>query len=76
MTYQEQYNKLREDFAEKSDKLIKAEKKLSETNGFAELGLLGDFSEAKKSFQEAANKYHEFLNYIKQNSIKPDDKFA
>ncbi len=76
MTYQEYYNKLQEEFAKRSDKFIKAEKNLSEANGFADINLLSDFSEAKRRFDEAANKYHEFLNYVKEHGIDPNDEIS
>lgn len=75
MTYQEKYQELRQDFAEKSDRLIKADQKLGATKGFGDATDFNEFVRAKQEWQHAANRYHEFIAYAQKNNVNPDDIF-
>jgi hypothetical protein len=75
MTYQEYFDKLRTEFALKTDAYLKAEKRLTEeANGFLDKKLLEDFTLAKIEWQNAANSYNTFVDFARQHTINPTDK--
>lgn len=76
MTYQQKFEELRNDFAEMSDKYIKADKALSEVRGFGDSDLLENFVQAKRDFENAGNNYHDFLVIAKKANAKPEDEFG
>jgi hypothetical protein len=74
MTYQEYFEQLRTDFAVKTDVYIKAEQKLTEEgNGFLDKKVLEDFTRAKIEWQNSANSYNSFLDFVGQQGINPKD---
>lgn len=75
MTYQEKYQELRKDFAEKADRFIKADKQLSSVQGWVDEDELFEFAQAKQEWQAAANTYHEFLIFAQRTGVNPDDEF-
>jgi len=76
MTYQQKFDALRNEFAEASDKYIKADKALSEVNGFGDTGLIENFANTKRDFEITGNNYHKFLVLAKNNNAKPEDEFG
>ena len=76
MTYQQKFDELRSDFAEASDKYLKVDKALSEINGFGDISLISDFSNAKRDFEITGNNYHNFLAIAQKNDAKPNDEFG
>lgn len=75
MTYKEYLNILHKETAEKMDLYIKAETQLSRENGFIDKALFDTVMEAKKTWQEAHNKYYSMLSFIKNNNINIDSIF-
>ena len=74
MTYQEYFETLRSDFALKTDVYIKAEKRLvEESGGFMNKEVVERFTRAKIDWQNAANSYNSFLDFIRQHGINPQD---
>lgn len=76
MTYQQKFDELRDEFAIKSDKYIRADKALSELSGFGEINLVDNFANAKMDFEIAGNNYHNFLVFAQKNNAKPEDEFG
>ena len=76
MTYQQKFEKLRNTFAQKSDRYIRAEKELSSIMGWGDSAELNEFLNAKKEFAEAENNYHNFLSHVRTNNILPDEEFS
>ncbi|PHR45052.1 MAG: hypothetical protein COA32_13710 [Fluviicola sp.] len=75
MTYKEYFQELRKEFALKTDVYIKAEQKLTEEpNGFLNQKTLEEFTRAKVEWQNTANSYNTFLDFIKQYNINPTDE--
>jgi predicted HicB family RNase H-like nuclease len=75
MTYSEYFEQLRKEFAFKTDAYLKAEKKLTqEPDGFLDKKILEDFTRAKIEWQNAANSYNSFLDFVRQQKIDPNDK--
>jgi hypothetical protein len=76
MTYQQKFEELRNEFAKASDKCSKADKELSEVNGFGDLRLIDNFADAKREFQTVGNNYHNFIDYAEKNNAKPEDEYG
>ena len=75
MTYWQKFEELRNDFAAKGDRYIVAEKKLSSILGWGDSIELTDMLEAKREFEDAAVRYHDFLSFVRENRISPDQKY-
>ncbi len=75
MTYQEKYEQLHNEFAEKSGKYLNADRELSSVNGFFDGSLLNNFAIAKSEFEIAGNNYHLFLTFAKANNASSTDIF-
>ncbi len=76
MTYQQKFEELRKEFAEASDKYIKADKALSEANGFADTYLIDNFANTKKAFEITGNNYHQFILSANKNKVRSEDEFG
>lgn len=76
MTFQEKFDELHKDFAKKSDEYIKADRSLSDINGFGDAQAPLDFINKKQEWQLAANNYHNFLTYFKNSGKGPSDTFS
>lgn len=74
MTYKENFEELRNAFAVASDKYLKKQEELGEVNGFFDGKLIEDAYKLKKEWQDAANEFHSFLDYVKKNNINPNDE--
>lgn len=75
MTYQEKFAELQTEFALKGDTYIRAEKELSSITGWGDSMELTAFLNAKKEFEEAGNAYHNFLTYVRDNKIDPQQPY-
>ena len=73
MTFQEKYTELQNDFARKSDAHLKADNSLSKTNGFIDKFEWDEFDRTKKEWQEASNKYYNFLIYFRHSGKSSSD---
>lgn len=73
MTYQEFFEKLQKDFAEKADIYLKKEVELAKTNGFGDINVSAEYFKAKSDWQKSSNDYWGFLSFVSKNKINPDD---
>lgn len=73
MTYQDKYEQLRAEFIKKTDKYIKADKELSDVQGFFDSLLIDKLVQAKSEFEIACNNYNNFLVMVRKNNVKPMD---
>lgn len=77
MTIREHLEQLRDDFAQKTDDYLKAEKRLvDEGNGFFDPKLLDDLAEAKAAWQQANNAYNILISQIVNHRLNVDAEMA
>lgn len=77
MTYQEYYDKIRDDFAMMQHELNNAEAKLANSgNGFVDKSEIDNFLKVKTAWQSSANTYYIFLDYIKTKDFDPSDEMV
>jgi hypothetical protein len=74
MTYQQKFEELYKDFAEKSENHLKANNNLSKINGFGDKFEWDNFVKSKGDWQQAANRYHEFLANFNKIGLSPSDE--
>ncbi|UPT70226.1 MAG: hypothetical protein M0D53_14130 [Flavobacterium sp. JAD_PAG50586_2] len=69
MTYKEKLQELYDDYASKSQALLKLDKELVEADGFSELNLIPDYQIAYIDFQMAHNNFYNLFTYVRDNNI-------
>jgi hypothetical protein len=76
MTYQQRFEQLKQDFTEKSERYLQAEKQFSSILGWGDSDELMQFLNAKSAFEAADDEYHEFLLHVREKGILPDEPFV
>jgi hypothetical protein len=75
MTYNEYYQKARQEFAEKSDAFLKLDGMIRQLNGFGDMVTMARYNRAKNDWQNAANTYFTFQDFwaLHGATLNPDD---
>jgi len=76
MTCQEYYEALYKEYEEASDKYLKLDNELFQTQGFGDFSSLPDLRNCERKVQIATNNYWNFLSFIKGKNINPSDEFV
>jgi hypothetical protein len=73
MTYQEYFKKIRTEFQSASQKYLEAENELF-NNGFQNINLLQKYAKAKVEFENAANLYNTYIDFVSRYNINPSEE--
>lgn len=76
MTYQQLFEKLQKELAEKADVYLRMEKEVAQVKGFGDMGDLMEYRKAKGEWQVASNNYWGFLANIRGRDINPNDEVS
>jgi hypothetical protein len=72
-TYQDQFSKLRKEFAEASDKFLKKDKEITANTTFGDSIEMAQYLDLQKKWRKAQSEYFEFNAIVQQTGAKPDD---
>jgi hypothetical protein len=74
MEYQQYFEQLKKNYAEKSDSFYKKDKEIAQINGFGDFRDLPEHARLKNEWEIASSDYFGLLSTVKEKNINPHDE--